>query len=169
MYKMAEEQKAHPNSLSYSSTTAEGWRGEKNRKGSKNPFGVADRGPGHEEKHKNKTKKALAPRVGAARPEPRPAEEPGGTVESPRGKGVAVTPRFILTLPLRAWEQREVICTPMQQCFRDSGNPPAKRGSAGPFLPKTRVPGGDEHPGMLLCLPLGCTGCEPQTLISISF
>lgn len=57
-------------------------------------------------------------------------------MESPRGKGVAVTPRFILTLPLQSWGQREVICAPMQQCFRDSGNPCAKRGSAGPFLPQ---------------------------------
>lgn len=150
MYKMAEEQKAHPNSLSYSSITAKGWRGEKTRKSPKNPFAVADRGPGREEKHKNRTKKPLAPRIGASQPEPRPAEEPSGTVESPRGKGVAVTPRFILTLPSQSWEQREVICSPMQQCSRD-GNPSAKRGgSAGPFLPKTRVPGGR-------CAPKGCS------------
>lgn len=92
-------------------------------------------------------KKTLAVRVGTPQPEPRPAEEPGGTMESPRGKGVAVTPRFILTLPLQSWEQREVICAPLQQCFRDSGNPCAKRGPAGPFLPKTRVPGADVYQG----------------------
>lgn len=56
------------------------------------------------------TEKLLAPRERAPKPEPRPAEEPGGTVESPRGKGVAVTQQFILTLPLRSSKQGEVIC-----------------------------------------------------------
>lgn len=62
-----------------------------------------------------------APREQALKPEPRPAEEPGGTVESPRGKGVAVTQQFILTLPLPSSKQWEVICSPSAAMPSDVG------------------------------------------------
>ena len=69
-----------------------------------------------------------APRERAPKPEPRPAEEPGGTVGSPRGKGVAVTQQFILTLPLRCSEQRDVTRAPLRSNAVGSGHPSARCG-----------------------------------------
>ena len=76
--------------------------------------------------------------------EPRTAEQPSGTVESPRGKGVAVTQRLIPTLPLRTSQQR------------------AAGSRRGHFLPtqrgrsclKSRLPRGNAHPGTAPLFPL---------------
>lgn len=57
MYKMAEDQKAHPNTLSENSIAAKGKGGGGNdttTKGPKNPLAGAERGPSHDENHANR-------------------------------------------------------------------------------------------------------------------
>lgn len=130
--------------------TAKGGR-KKITKGPKNPLAGADRGPSHDEKHANRKATSTEGTLSAqtcAVPEPRPTEEPGGTVESPRGKGVAVTQRFILTLPLQSSKQREVICLPSAAVPSEPGiSPPSDGGKRGHFWPKTGRQRGNGHPG----------------------
>lgn len=96
-HKMAEDQEAHPSTLPKNSVNSQ-IKERKTTKGPKNPLAEADGGPSQDEKHANKkaiSTKGTPSAQTCTVPVPRPAEEPGGTVESPRGKGVAVTAIYL--------------------------------------------------------------------------